>query len=477
MGFAGGYGMAQLWVQADDYLNGKTSPTHLPTPLTSIVWTDDLVSATISVNPTIYSGFGNVILVMKSGSEPESTTDGTVLTGMSATVTTEGTYYVRAFPGADSIHLASDSMKVLAEANVPTPKLVESFNGTGNPYVENYADYGITISDSGSVTNPNNFTFHLSINDGAFAVAVLTGYVNGSLKGIGFSGMDDPEHEIYKVYVSTSDGKVSDTSYVGVYAPLPTVPTPTLSLSRSGSTVNGSVGNLLSGATYRYKIGSAPTSATDGSPVTNGSFSFTNSSYLTVYVRGFMDGYNMSEYAMASVDSYTPQCATPSISFSSSSNRVTITCSTSGATIYYSKGGGSYIAYAGSFTISSSTTIYAYATAPGYTTSATTSRYCAYTDPTPSLPTPQLTLTDLSDSEEYYFTVKIDNYSSFPSGTSFSVVWNEHQPGQQLPHQSVVAGLWGVYTNSSGTHSVTVTASKSGYKSSSATASVYIKPR
>ena len=41
----------------------------------------------------------------------------------------------------------------------------------------------------------------------------------------------------------------------------------------------------------------------------------------------------------------------------------------------------SYSVYTGSFTISSSTTIYAYATASGYSTSSTASRYCSYTLP------------------------------------------------------------------------------------------------
>lgn len=83
--------------------------------------------------------------------------------------------------------------------------------------------------------------------------------------------------------------------------------TPTLSLTRSNQTVNGTVGNREGLATYRYKVGSAPTSETDGSAVaSNGTFSFTNEHAITVYVRGFKAGYTMSDAVLDSINAYVP---------------------------------------------------------------------------------------------------------------------------------------------------------------------------
>ena len=341
----------------------------------------------------------------------------------------------------------------------------------------------------------------------------------------------------------------------------PVLDTPTLSLSRSETTVNGTIGNTVSGATYVYKVGSAPTSETDGTVISGTSFSFTDSSALTVYVVGFMDGYTESEAVSASVAQYVPTCATPvisqsgntvsiscatsgasiyystngssynlytgsfsisssvtvyayatasgynqsattsrycsytaptcatpSISFSSSTNRVTITCSTSGATIYYRKGtSGSYSVYSGSFTITSSTTIYAYATRSGYNTSSTTSKYCTYTDPTPSLPTPSVTITSDSYDGNRIYRVILANISSFPSGATVTytgrvnIRTNKNTPTDR--YMTVSGTLKKPPYNNSGVDSIfvsfdeycvgtiTITASASGYKSSTSTAS------
>lgn len=192
------------------------------------------------------------------------------------------------------------------------------------------------------------------------------------------------------------------------------LPMPTLSLSRSGTTVSGTIGNTVEGAVYRYKIGSAPSSATDGTAISGTNFSFTRSSSATVYVRGFMDGYEMSDAVSRSVSSYTPpKVSTPTIS--QSGNTVTFRCSTSGATIYYSGCGRSgSCSSGGSITISQSGTMTAYATRSGYTTSNTASRYCSYT--AKELPTPNINfeITGMTS-----LTISVTNYSSFPIGTIF----------------------------------------------------------
>lgn len=243
----------------------------------------------------------------------------------------------------------------------------EVVNGTigntvsGATYVYKIGSAPISQSD-GTVISGTTFSFTNS--------SALTVYVRGFYPGY---EMSDPVGSSVAQYV-------------------PKLQTPTLSLSRSGSTVSGTVGNRVSGATYRYGINSIPSSETDGSAVSSsGTFSFSNSSALTVYVRGFMSGYTMSDAASASVSSYTPpKCATPTIS--QSGNTVTFRCSTSGATIHYSGCGKSgTCSSGGSVTISQSGTMSAYATASGYSTSSTATKYCSYTAPTPKCATPVIT--------------------------------------------------------------------------------------
>ena len=106
----------------------------------------------------------------------------------------------------------------------------------------------------------------------------------------------------------------SDSASASVSAYAPKLKTPTLSLSRNGAAVNGTIGNTVSGATYVYKIGSAPTSDSDGTPISGNTFSFTNNSAVTVYVRGFRDDYEMSDAVSDSVSSYvTPTLEQPSV--------------------------------------------------------------------------------------------------------------------------------------------------------------------
>ena len=112
MGSAGGYAVGQLYIQADAYLDRKTSPVNLPTPLPSVEWKADMSEAYIKVQTAAYTGFGNVILVAKKDAEPSSSTDGSAISSGSLIVTENGTYYVRAFPGTDSVFLSSDSYKI-----------------------------------------------------------------------------------------------------------------------------------------------------------------------------------------------------------------------------------------------------------------------------------------------------------------------------------------------------------------------------
>ena len=173
-------------------------------------------------------------------------------------------------------------------------------------------------------------------------------------------------------------------------ATLSKLPTPSISVSR----VSSSQGRVTISNYSSYPSGTRIyVNGTSYALSSSISISIgTSATTVTVYAR--YDGSALYESQSSSttgtIPAYVaPQCASPSISFSSSTNRVTITCSTSGATIYYRRGAsGSYSVYSGSFTISSTTTIYAYATRSGYRQSNTVSRTCTYTAPkcaTPSI--------------------------------------------------------------------------------------------
>ena len=267
---------------------------------------------------------------------------------------------------------------------------------------------------------------------------------------------------------------------------MPKLQTPTLSLSRSGTTVNGSIGNIVSGATYRYRTGSAPTSSSSGTLISGSTFSFTNSNAVTVYVRGFMSGYQMSDAVSQSVSAYVqPTCATPVIS--QSGNTVTITCSTPGATIHYRKSSTSTYSTGSSpvtITLTATTTYYAYATASGYKQSSTTSKSCTYT--APKLPTPRYwesypgtggfaltSATGFPENPEITDTftlVVLLDVNSLVSGTTITITANGKsatliaQP--ENGHAAWEAEIPGVFAAIDGIYNITCRASGSGYTAS-----------
>jgi uncharacterized Fe-S cluster protein YjdI len=136
----------------------------------------------------------------------------------------------------------------------------------------------------------------------------------------------------------------------------------------SGSTVSISCGT--SGAAIYYSING-------GSYVPyTGAITITAATTITAYATA--SGMTQSQTATASYTiASTSQVATPVISPASGSvasgTQVTISCSTSGATIYYSINSGSFVQYTGAITITDTTSIEAYATASGMNQSAYTS--------------------------------------------------------------------------------------------------------
>lgn len=198
-----------------------------------------------------------------------------------------------------------------------------------------------------------------------------------------------------------------------IIPPLPTLQTPTLSLSRLGDTITGTIGNTVPGATYVYKRDSEPSSETDGEVINGTTFSLIETNAITVYVRGFKEGYTMSE-AVSRYVAAQPTCAVPIIS--QKGNTIIITCSTPGATIYYKRGySGSYSVYSGSFIITVTTIVYAYATAPGHIQSDEVSQECAFVVDL-KLPTPVIT------QGEGAYTESIGNYAiiTFVNGDEFA---------------------------------------------------------
>ena len=266
---------------------------------------------------------------------------------------------------------------------------------------------------------------------------------------------------------------------------LKTLPTPSISVSRlSSSQGRVTISNYSSYPSgTKIVINGTSYSMTSSVTLSIGTSATTVTAYAT---------YNGSEYYESTSSSTSktipeyeaPKCATPSIN--QNGNTVSITCSTSGATIYYRKGtSGSYTRYTGSFSISSSVTVYAYATASGYSTSNTASRYCSYTAPTPSLPAPSIRVNSCNYEDGYGYRLRADitNGLSFPSGTTFNVTveweftWNGQGSSKSYSVSRGSSNTISISTTlNTGSSSairgtVKVTACCSGYKSSTGSAS------
>ena len=100
------YGLGKIFEHIDDKVESATS--YLPTPQAYVTQPNGTESATIALKNT-YTGYGSVSVVWKKDSEPTAATDGTAI---STAVTENGTYYVRAFAGADSYYKPSGSFKI-----------------------------------------------------------------------------------------------------------------------------------------------------------------------------------------------------------------------------------------------------------------------------------------------------------------------------------------------------------------------------
>ena len=100
------YGLGKIFEHIDEKVESATS--YLPTPQAYVTQPNGTKSATIALRNT-YTGYGNVTVVWKKNSEPTASTDGTAI---STAVTENGTYYVRAFAGADSYYKPSGAFRI-----------------------------------------------------------------------------------------------------------------------------------------------------------------------------------------------------------------------------------------------------------------------------------------------------------------------------------------------------------------------------
>lgn len=185
------------------------------------------------------------------------------------------------------------------------------------------------------------------------------------------------------------------------------VSTPTISTSNIVGGKSVSISCSTSGATIYYTTnGSTPTTSSNRY---NGAISLTSAGTTTIKAIAVKSGYNNSSVATRDVTvsrAATPE-ASPSGGTITSPTSVTLSCSTSGATIYYTTNGNTPTTrstrYTGAINISSTTTLKAIAVASGYANSSTATYTYTYSQPTPSKE----------------FTMLRDNYSFANTWSSF----------------------------------------------------------
>ena len=220
---------------------------------------------------------------------------------------------------------------VLETLPAPTLQLQgEEGATTKSVYVSNYSSY----PDSAQIYY--SFINSLPFNDGT---NIITGSALKQSSGL-LATLTVDQDSVWAA-VRCTEYKDSSTSFIS--GNFPTLIAPDLSLTRSSSTVLGSISNTVSGAQYRYRINSQPSSATDGTLISGTTFSFVNSSSLSVGVKGFKDGYHPSPAATASVGSYTnPTPTAPSLSYTNSNGTLLVLNWNSSYRYYLSANGSSW---------------------------------------------------------------------------------------------------------------------------------------
>ncbi len=263
------------------------------------------------------------------------------------------------------------------------------------------AGTALTVSTSASTSNANDYVFaYFADNHSAATYTVGSGY-GDTQSSIDTSGGDSgfSEDKIVSAtgtQTATATSSTTDT-FVNLIVTLessgglPTVATPTFSPAAGsyGPAQTVTISDATSGATIYYTTnGSTPTTASSiySSPITV-------SATETLKALATHSGDNNSAVASA-VYTINGAVATPGFSPAagtySSAQTVSITDSTSGATIYYTTNGSTPTTasstYSSAITVSSTETVKALATNSGYSNSAVGS--AAYTITLPVVATP-----------------------------------------------------------------------------------------
>jgi RHS repeat-associated protein len=324
----------------------------------------------------------------------------TSTSGATIRYTTNGSSVTASSPAYSSPFVVSSDATVKARA------FKTGFTDSG----EVSAGFTINIPASFSATlNPSTTgNYNLQWSGATFGVVVVSEVVNGVKSSVGggassgsipITGKPSGRYtyilEQKTPGVGSGYGAPTQTIYVDVNLPTPTVSTPTISPNggtfTSAQTVT--LGVSPSDATIRY--------TTNGSAVTESSLAYSSpfvlSSSATLRVKAFKSGYNASGEASTGFTINIPTVSTPTISPNggtfTSAQTVTLGASPSDATIRYTTNGSAVTTssptYSGTFTVGNTSTIKAKAFKTGYNDSGEAS--ASFTINVPTVIAPVIT--------------------------------------------------------------------------------------
>lgn len=236
------------------------------------------------------------------------------------------------------------------------------------------------------------------------------------------------------------------------------VTSPTISFENNTITISCSE----PGTTIYYRLGSSGDYATYSTPIEI-------SENTTVYAYSRSSSYVNSSTVHRTCQYVAPvSVADPVISYSD--NTITITCSTTGATIYYKLGeSGEYQEYTVPVEINESVTVYTYASLSG-TNSTTVSESCQYVAPV--IPDPgeseDSDSSDYGDSDSEGSEIPPEpphdyslDYLTFDILTSGTILWDAEGTGTKTIDYSINDGAWTSVTSTTSGVAINVTAGDS----------------
>ena len=307
--------------------------------------------------------------------------------GLGTTISLPSSNNTRSLKSTKSVSATRTTSTTTPEINYNIPDLTQyQFNPYSKLYLAANPSWGnadITVSGSLSFSGYPDFDgVTWVIGNQTFVDGdSYTSIVNGHTLSIScyIDSRIDANYPVVCFYDADGVGLNNLMSGMGAFwveqgaspGPTPTtVADPVISYSNNTITITCST----SGATIYYKLNSGS--------YTQYSSPITINENTTVQAYATKD--NVNSNTVSETCTYvnpTPETvADPVISYSN--NTITITCSTTGATIYYKLNSGSYSQYTSPIVISSTTTVYAYAT-KNSVNSNTVSQTCTYVAPTP----------------------------------------------------------------------------------------------